>query len=176
MIRDEKDLPTQQHEPKTNPWVPRSHEDCGRSRSYKTQTHKRTKASECANPSKTVSGLKSTGSRSDFPKSARLLARKDFLAIQNEGNRCHSRHFVVITSRSGNVRPRLGITASRKFGNAIARNKIKRRLREIFRLQQEKLETGYDILIIPKFKARHLSFAQTQNELERVLPFAKPTK
>lgn len=176
MIRDEKDLPTQQHEPKTNPWVPRSHEDCGRSRSYKTQTHKRTKTSQCANPSKTVSGLISAGGKSDFPKSARLLARKDFLAIQKRGKRFHSRHFVIITSRSGNGRPRLGITASRKFGNAIARNKLKRRLREIFRLQQEKLETGCDILIIPKFKARYLSFAQTRNELERFLPFAKPTK
>ncbi len=176
MIRDEKDLPTQQHKSKTNPRVPRSHEDCGRSRSYKTQTHKRKKASQCANPSKAVSELRSAGGERDFPKAARLLARKEFLAIQKQGKRSHSRHFVIITSHSGNKRPRLGITASRKFGNAIARNKLKRRLREIFRLQQEKLETGYDILIIPKFKARHLSFAQTQNELERVLPFAKPTK
>ena len=54
-------------------------------------------------------------------------------------------------SHGGNSR--LGLSVSRKVGNAVHRNRIKRRLREVFRLNQSSLKTGCDLVIVPKAAA-----------------------
>ena len=170
---DEKDVPTKQYKSETHTRVPRSYENSRGTRSYQTASHKGTQAPQCADTTKAGSTLASTPARSTFPKAARLLVRREFLAIQRRGERRHSRHFVVITSPARTDRPRLGITASRRFGNAVMRNRIKRKLREFFRVRRAQISASYDILIIPKSRAKELSFPQVVTELERVLPIAQ---
>lgn len=48
---------------------------------------------------------------------------------------------------------RLGLTVSAKLGHAVVRNRIRRRLREIFRLNQPKLKQGYDVIIVARTRA-----------------------
>jgi ribonuclease P protein component len=62
---------------------------------------------------------------------------------------------------------RLGITASRKVGNACARNRIKRRLREYFRLNRDKMPPGADIVFIASQGAVALETKQLSAELDR---------
>ena len=71
-----------------------------------------------------------------FPKSRRLRKRADFLAVQRGGKTQHCRYFVVVSEQQAKERKsgRLGITVSKKVGNAVARNRVKRVVREFARL------------------------------------------
>lgn len=66
-----------------------------------------------------------------FPKSGRLRKRSDYLAVQRAGKTQHGRYFVVVCEKDG--QGRLGITVSKKVGNAVCRNRVKRLVREFAR-------------------------------------------
>lgn len=83
-----------------------------------------------------------------FPKSARLLKRVDFRRVERGGARRVSEHFVVIARPNSFDFPRLGTTVSRKVGNAVVRNRYKRRIREIFRRHRDEFPAGFDYVVI----------------------------
>jgi ribonuclease P protein component len=69
-----------------------------------------------------------------LPKAARLRRRREFLAVQQRGTRLHSGDVVVLGLRTGGERPRIGITVSSKIASAVGRNRVKRWVREAFRV------------------------------------------
>lgn len=84
-----------------------------------------------------------------------------------------SRHFVVlVASRAVPVAgdgPRLGLTVSRRVGNAVVRNRLKRRVREWFRRARAELEPGLDLVVIARRGASELSSRETGVELGDLL-------
>ena len=64
---------------------------------------------------------------------------------------------------------RLGITASRKVGGAVERNRAKRLVREFFRLHREMLQPGSDIVVIVRTGADKLSYRDVESELGSLL-------
>ncbi len=110
-----------------------------------------------------------------FPKSARILVRRDFLRIQNQGLRIHSKHLVFQFLAGGTGESRLGITVSRKVGNAVLRTQLKRWIREAFRTQPA-LRPGrvdgqppYDLVITAKRGVEDFSYAALHAELTQVI-------
>ncbi|VBB46234.1 ribonuclease P protein component [Desulfatiglans anilini] len=103
-----------------------------------------------------------------LPKNERLLARPDFIHVDQLGKRRQSRHFVVKCLRNGLGCTRLGVTASRRTGNAVQRNRAKRLMREFFRLHKVEFPRGYDVLIIAKKEAGSLSLFEVVEELEEI--------
>jgi ribonuclease P protein component len=85
-----------------------------------------------------------------FPRSARVRKRAEFQRIQAGGRRVTSEHFVFILAATpeGQEGPRLGITASRKVGKAIVRNRAKRLVRVAFRATPELWPKGCDVVVI----------------------------
>ncbi len=81
-----------------------------------------------------------------------------------EGKRYHTTHFVVIIKPGGSL-CRLGLTVSRKVGNAVCRNRIKRWIRELFRNRYKKFGEIVDISIIAKRQAGRLTHFQVDREL-----------
>ena len=63
---------------------------------------------------------------------------------------------------------RLGITVSRRVGNAVERNRVKRRVREFFRLNRERLQPTQDILVIARVGAKALGYREVEAELRNV--------
>ena len=55
---------------------------------------------------------------------------------------------------------RVGITVSKKLGKAHIRNRIRRRLREVYRLNEDRFAPGWDIVVVARTKARYVSFAE----------------
>jgi ribonuclease P protein component len=93
------------------------------------------------------------------------------LAVQRDGRRRHTVHFVVIARPTSGLGTRIGITASSRIGNAIVRNRVKRIVREIFRRRRAQLASASDLVVIAKPGAEKLSYAQAATELEPILAF-----
>ena len=93
--------------------------------------------------------------RQTFPRSLRLRKRRDFLRVQRRGDRVVLPNLVAV-HRSGGVRPvdgpRFGLTVSKKVGNAVVRNRTKRRLREAIRRIYARDDglSGLDIVFIAR--------------------------
>jgi ribonuclease P protein component len=105
------------------------------------------------------------GGREQFPKSARLRKRPEFLKLSRTGRKFHSAHFIILSGSNDRHETRLGITVSSKVGNAVARNRIKRSLREFFRRHRFELGTGLDFLVIAKISAAGISSAEIAEEM-----------
>lgn len=108
------------------------------------------------------------GSRA-FPKSVRLRRRREFLQLQRQGRRRHTRSFVVLQGRPVGPTSRLGVTVSSRVGNAVVRNRVKRLVREVFRARRLALPAIVDVLVIAKPDAAQITHAQAVSELERAL-------
>ena len=106
--------------------------------------------------------------REKFPKSARLRKRPEFLKLSRTGRKIHSAHFVTVSGKNDRGETRLGITVSGKVGNAVARNRIKRSLREFFRRRHE-LGTGLDFLVIARGSASKISSREIAEEMNQSL-------
>ena len=103
-----------------------------------------------------------------FTKADRLLKHSDFLGLTAKGRRCQNNHFIAVFAPGKIERTRLGITVSRKVGNAVVRNRIKRFTREYFRLNRHKNTENWDLNIIAKKKAVNLSSAQAFLSLQNI--------
>ncbi|MFZ4483286.1 MAG: ribonuclease P protein component [Chthoniobacterales bacterium] len=86
-----------------------------------------------------------------LPKSSRLSRRADFFAVRERGESLHGRHIVLGGWRSGDAQAaRIGIVTTRKVGNAVERNRVRRRLREIFRLHRPLLPAGLWMVVVAR--------------------------
>ena len=104
-----------------------------------------------------------------YPKAARIRRRREFLRLQRSGQRRHTAHLVLIRSSASLPLSRLGVTASKKIGNAVVRNRIKRMIREAFRHLQRDVQPPADLVVIAKPDARNLTYALAAAELASLL-------
>lgn len=115
------------------------------------------------------------GSRVGYglPRSARVLATREFKRIYSQGNRARGRLMtVVVRARPGLPVLRLGLSVSKDHGPAVRRNKIKRILREAFRLERPGLPVGFDVVVIPVVLERKLVLGEAREELVRLVQSA----
>jgi ribonuclease P protein component len=88
--------------------------------------------------------------RLTFPKSRRLLASADFKRVYDRGVHCNDRTLVLNICSNGLGHTRLGLSISKQVGNAVVRNRWKRRIREAFRCSQQDYHEGVDIVVRPR--------------------------
>ena len=108
-----------------------------------------------------------------WPKTQRITKSADYSTCYSIGQRYFTKHFVIFVLKKDSLMPhdsgRVGLTVSKKIGNAVQRNRIKRVLREFFRLHQTSVP-HVDIVVTPK---RHVSADQIKLSVveEDFLPF-----
>jgi ribonuclease P protein component len=98
-------------------------------------------------------------------KTERLRKRPEFLKTQRKGTRRSGKSFIVYGRPTERSWSRLGVTASRRVGNAIERNWWKRRVREIFRRNKDTIPTGFDFVVIVKASGKRDDFETLSREL-----------
>lgn len=103
-----------------------------------------------------------------FVKAEKLLNRSDFVRLSKSGEKIASRSFLVLYSPCKEKQTRLGVTVTKKIGHAPARNRIKRLVREYFRLNKHKITSKYDINIIAKKEIALLSSKEIFLSLEDI--------
>ncbi|MGB0799384.1 MAG: ribonuclease P protein component [Planktomarina sp.] len=107
-----------------------------------------------------------------------MTKRADFLRAAR-GKRVHSKSFVLqCYARHDEAPGRVGFTCSKKVGNAVARNRAKRRLREVARLGLPSLgKSGYDYVLIGRANlTASTEFTEMQREFETALKTLHPGK
>ena len=86
----------------------------------------------------------------------------EFRRLYAKGERAGSPRMVIYRRRNRLGIDRLGITVSTKLGKAVHRNKIRRRLKEIFRLNYHLLDQGWDIVVVAKQLARNSDYHELE--------------
>lgn len=108
-----------------------------------------------------------------FGRERRIRRRADFVRVQASGQRVSAPHFVLLVAarQPEPVGPaRLGIVVTRKVGNAVQRNRIKRVCRECFRAFVGLVPDGIDLVVIARSGAHELGLAEVRAEWERARP------
>ena len=101
-------------------------------------------------------------------KKLRLKKDKDFKKVYKKNFACYNRDFTVLVRENGLDSPRFGFTISKKIGKAHSRNQLKRKLREIVRLNYKNLN-GVDIVIIPKKHTTEFDYHRLKSSLGHAL-------
>lgn len=96
---------------------------------------------------------------------ARLRRRREFLLVQQRGRRVFSGDVLVLALDTGAGRPRIGITVSSKIANAVARNRVKRWVREAFGALQAELPPC-DLVVVARRGAPEMGLAGARRALE----------
>ena len=109
-----------------------------------------------------------------FPKYLRLLRRIEFRRVYEQGRRRRAPICTVFYLANGLSYSRLGITVPKALGKAVLRNRVKRRLREVFRVNQENLPQGWDIVLNPGERVAAIPFPKLEEEILRLLPHVPP--
>lgn len=101
-----------------------------------------------------------------LPPSARLRRASDFAALRDAEGRWQGEHFLIRWTATSRGCPRLGLAVSRKVSKrAVERNRIKRAIRESFRVQRENLR-AVDVLVIARISAASADNAALRGDLE----------
>ena len=100
----------------------------------------------------------------------RLRQRADFLAAAT-GTKVPAAAFVLQARKRADDGPvRLGFTVSKKVGNAVERNRVRRRLREIVRLSgAQRMQSGHDYVLVGRRAALKVPFARIVEDFEGAL-------
>lgn len=101
-----------------------------------------------------------------LPRQARLQSRREFLTIQNSGEKWSGRFLLLFTRRGTTTSIRGGFTISRRVDKrAAVRNRIRRRLREVYRLNRSRLAPEFDFVVVAKGSAVRASFSELERDL-----------
>ena len=103
-----------------------------------------------------------------FPKCERLRRRPEFLQFKQGASKLHTPHFLLLWKDSESSGTKVGFTVSKKVGNAVVRNSIKRKLREYYR-HNKSLFLQADVNIVAKKGAEVLDFHHISTELAAAL-------
>ena len=164
---DEANLSTESNPPTPHARVPRAHEDGRWTQRAEAAPREGSQAAGCDHALQ-VAMTSGTGR---FRRSDRLRSSLDYRRVSSAATRISSREFVVLLAPAGpqaTGRARLGVTASRRVGNAVARNRVKRAIRGWFRTCKAKLpvgDRGLDIVVIARREAAELDAERVSERL-----------
>ena len=104
-----------------------------------------------------------------FPlsKSQRIHSNRDFADIYELNQRAGDQHLLIFAAVNQLNTTRIGLSVSKKHGNAVRRMRLKRLLREAFRLTQHELPMGLDLILIPRIRSGS-DLSDYQNSLLRL--------
>lgn len=169
---DEKDLSTAQPPPFTDARIHGTHGHAGRKKHTQAPPRQGAPApdhnhsSQAARLDRRRPAVLSSNS-AGFGAADRLRTSGEFLKLQRRGARHQSGHFVLYgLGGAKDERSRLGITVSRRVGSAVVRNRLKRRVRECYRLKlRAMLPAGVAIVVIARKGAGELGWTALHTEL-----------
>lgn len=108
-----------------------------------------------------------------LPRCARLTDGSDFARVRSEGRSWSNPLLVLCVARNGLQVTRLGFSVSRRIGNAVTRNRVKRLIREAVRLQYDVIEPGWDVVLIARRPIVGADFAEVRQAVNDLVVRAR---
>jgi ribonuclease P protein component len=100
--------------------------------------------------------------------STSLKKNRDFRRLYAKGKSAASGLAVLYCRRNGGSGNRVGVTVSAKLGGAVKRNRIRRRFKEIYRLNEDRLRGGFDIVIVARGRSASAAFRGLEADFLRL--------
>lgn len=97
-----------------------------------------------------------------------LKQNHEFRRLYSKGKSAVSPYFVIYCRRTGRPVSRLGITTGVKLGNAVKRNRARRRIRELYRTHEGELLPGYDIVVVARTRAIYGRYAELERSFRQM--------
>ncbi len=104
-----------------------------------------------------------------FPKSDRILKRELFRRVYDTGKKIQARFFTAFILPNSQQQSRIGITATRKTGNSVERNRLRRRVRELYRRNKWRVPPGIDIVINVKDGLARAGYDEIEKDFAKML-------
>ncbi len=98
-----------------------------------------------------------------------LKKNHQFRAVYKKGKSIANRNLVMYVLPNRQNVNRLGVSVSKKVGNSVVRSRVTRLIKESYRLQEENISTGYDIIVIARNSMNGLSYKETFSSLRHLL-------
>ncbi|WP_428910285.1 ribonuclease P protein component [Niallia sp. Krafla_26] len=110
-------------------------------------------------------------------KEYRIKKNKEFQDIFKKGKSVANRQFVLYTLKQPEqAHFRIGLSVSKKIGNAVTRNRIKRYIRQVFHELDEQIHNEWDYIIIARKPTAEMDFFEVKQSLTHVLGLARVLK
>ena len=88
-----------------------------------------------------------------------------FLRLYRTGGTVTGRYLVLYYKKNNVGKNRLGITVSKKVGKAVVRNRIRRLIKESYRLHENSIKSGFDIVFVSRVRTANVDFNTVKSEL-----------
>lgn len=106
----------------------------------------------------------------------RLRNNMEFKKVYNGGKNYWNRNLVLYVRKNNLENSRVGYSITKKIGNSVVRNKVRRRMKEIYRLNFNNIKSGYDIILIPKKNIVDISYRELESAMLHILKLSKVYK
>ena len=92
-----------------------------------------------------------------------------FRRLYSKGKSAAAPTLAVYVRPNHHAGSRLGLTVGTKVGKAVRRNQVRRRIREAYRIHEDRMLPGYDIVVVARVRAAYASYAEIERDLLRLL-------
>ena len=98
-----------------------------------------------------------------------LKQNHEFRRLYSKGKSAVSPYFAIFCRKNYRGMSRLGITTGVKLGNAVKRNRVRRRIRELYRTHEEHISTGYDVVVVARTRAIYARYADLEQNFRKLM-------
>ncbi|MCW0221400.1 MAG: ribonuclease P protein component [Prosthecobacter sp.] len=104
-----------------------------------------------------------------LPSRLHLKESRDFARVKEKGRSQAGRFFVLALLRDESIADfQFGLVTSKRLGNAVARNRVRRQIREIIRAHRAEIAPGWQIVTIARWRAAEADFAEMEQDWLRL--------
>lgn len=103
----------------------------------------------------------------------RLRNNMEFKQVYEDGKNYWNRNLILYVKKNGLEYSRVGYSITKKIGNSVVRNKVRRRMKEIYRLNFNQIKGGYDFIFIPKRNIVDISYEEMESAMIHIMKLAK---